>query len=66
MDIEVTYKYFIDPETKLFKDMEIFETITMEQGPIHNVTTAHGTFQYYDFDGAVTFPVITPEDIVAQ
>ncbi|MFT9493468.1 S-layer homology domain-containing protein [Anaerosolibacter sp.] len=66
MNIEVTYKYFVDPETKLFKDMQIFETITMNQGPIHNVTTAQGTFQYYDFDGPVVFPVITPEDIVTK
>ncbi|MBB6214353.1 hypothetical protein HNQ80_000433 [Anaerosolibacter carboniphilus] len=66
MDITVTYKYYIDPETKLFKNMKIIENITMKQGDIHSITTAQGTFRYYDFDKAVEFPVITPENIIAQ
>ena len=66
MEIEVTYKYYIDPETKLFKDMKVIETITMKQGAMSSLTTAQGTFQYFDFDKAVIFPIIIPGDIIAQ
>ncbi|QZY55079.1 hypothetical protein [Crassaminicella profunda] len=62
MNMNVTYKYYINKETKMYEFMDITQTIDMTMEKIHTQTTSTGKYKYYDFNGEVTFPVINTEN----
>jgi hypothetical protein len=63
MNMNITYKYYINKETKMYEFMDIAQTMDMTMGKIHMQTTSTGTYKYYDFNKEVTFPVINAEDL---
>ncbi|TCO78029.1 hypothetical protein [Marinisporobacter balticus] len=63
MKMEITYKYYINQETKMYEFMDIAQTIDMDMEKMHTNTVSNGKYKYYDFNKEVTFPVINPEDI---
>lgn len=82
MDIEISYKFYIDKKTMTYDKMWMSQNIYMNMDSfiqmiaamseedtdlsevkIEMVTHAEGEFDYTDFNGEVTMPVISEEDI---
>ncbi|MCT4595476.1 MAG: hypothetical protein N4A57_14600 [Anaeromicrobium sp.] len=66
MNMNVTYKYYINKETKMYEFMDISQIIDMNTDKIHIQTTSTGKYKYYDFNKEVTFPIINAENLQEQ
>lgn len=63
MDVEISYKMYVDKKDKIFDKMTITQNITMNMTPIISQMSMNGEFKYYDFDKEVKFPEIKESDI---
>lgn len=63
MNINISYKYYINQETKMYEFMDIAQTIDMDIEKLHTNIISNGKYKYYDFNKEVTFPVINIEKI---
>ncbi|QXM07005.1 hypothetical protein [Crassaminicella indica] len=63
MNMNITYKYYINKETKLYEFIDITQTMDMTMDKLHTQTTSSSKCKYYDFNKEVTFPVINADDI---
>ncbi|MEW9122584.1 MAG: S-layer homology domain-containing protein [Thermotaleaceae bacterium] len=64
MDLQIDYIIYVDKETKVFGDMKVIQMMDMNMGEIKSHTHSTGSFEYYDFNGEVSFPEIKPEDVM--
>ncbi|QEK12393.1 hypothetical protein FQB35_08390 [Crassaminicella thermophila] len=63
MDIKVSYKLYVNKETKIFDKMEIIQNISMNMNGMNTNTYTEGKYRYYDFNKEVVFPKINIEDV---
>lgn len=63
MEMEISYKFYINKETKVYEKMEIMQNISMNMEEMNTQTYTEGKYTYYDFNKEVTFPNINPEEI---
>lgn len=63
METEVSYKFYVDKETKLYDRMDMVQTVKMNLGEMRTTAYTKADFKYYDFNKEVVFPTINPEDV---
>ncbi|PAB59507.1 DUF6612 family protein [Anaeromicrobium sediminis] len=61
MDISISYKFYINPETKMYEKFEVKQDLNMAVQETTVTTSSEGVFNYYDLNGPVEFPTITLE-----
>lgn len=63
MNVRVSYKFYIDKESKCYSNMETCQSVMLDFNGITSQTVANGQYKYHGFNEKVTFPTIKDEDI---